>query len=152
MKLAALGFLALVLGCKTPGSPNPAESSPTAPKLILQVIEEQKQAWNRGDIEGYMQGYAKRPTTSFASGDNMTTGWQETLDRYRIGYDTKEKMGQLEFRELKVEMVSEDAAMVTGRWELQREKDRPHGLFTLLFRKLPEGWRIVHDHTSAAKS
>lgn len=146
MKLAGAALAVLTLsfaGCAL---------APRAEESILSVIREQEQAWNCGDIEGYMLGYANRPSTSFASGDKLTRGWQETLDRYRQGYDTQEKMGTLEFADLRVELIASDAAIVTGKWALARKQDRPHGLFTLLFRKLNEGWRIVHDHTSAAKS
>lgn len=146
MKAALFVLFALLPACKIHDNRRQALASTE----ILSVIQNQEQAWNRGDIAGYMEGYAKSPETSFASGAKMTRGWQETLDRYQKGYDSREKMGQLEFSDLKVEMISADSAIVTGGWALQREKDRPHGLFTLIFRHLPEGWRIVHDHTSAA--
>ncbi|HEY0322750.1 MAG TPA: nuclear transport factor 2 family protein [Pyrinomonadaceae bacterium] len=117
---------------------------------IRAVMDAQVAAWNRGDIEGFMRGYAQSPDTIFVSGDTVTRGWQTVLDRYKKGYDSREKMGQLTFSELEIMPVGKDAAVVLGRWQLQRAGDTPHGRFTLIFRRTRAGWRIVHDHTSSA--
>lgn len=117
---------------------------------INKVLKAQAQAWNRGDIDGYMQGYARDETTQFVSGDTLTRGWETVRDRYKAKYDSREKMGTLAFSDVKVTELAPDSAMAVGRWRLRRNNDKPHGRFTLLFRKLPEGWRIVHDHTSSA--
>ncbi len=98
-----------------------------------------------------MNGYARGDATEFLGGDTITRGWQTVRDRYAKKYDSREKMGTLTFSEIEVQTISADAALVIGRWALQRNEDEPHGRFTLIFRKLPEGWRIVHDHTSAAE-
>ncbi len=115
---------------------------------IRAVMDAQAAAWNRGDIDGFMDGYWKSNETLFLSGDSVTRGWQTVLDRYKRNYDSREKMGSLAFTELEVRPVSEEMAIVIGRWQLTREKDTPQGRFTLIFRRLPEGWRITHDHTS----
>ena len=115
---------------------------------IRKVMDEQTAAWNRGDIEGFMQGYWNSPQMTFVSGDNVSRGWQAALDRYKKNYDTKEKMGVLTFSDLEINVLSKDAAVVLGNWALQREKDNPKGKFTLIFRKFNDGWRVVHDHTS----
>jgi ketosteroid isomerase-like protein len=86
------------------------------------VIESQRDAWNRGDIEGYMDGYARSPDTVFVSGDNVTRGWQTVLDHYKKAYDSREKMGVLTFSDLEITPLSKDAAVVVGRWHLQRER------------------------------
>ena len=117
---------------------------------INKVLKAQAQAWNRGDIDGYMQGYARAASTQFVSGDTTTRGWETVRDRYKAKYDSREKMGALSFSDIKVTELSADSAMAVGRWRLKRKADQPHGRFTLLLRKLPEGWRIVHDHTSSA--
>ena len=116
---------------------------------IRAVLDAQRDAWNRGDIEGYMQGYAHSEDTVFVSGDNLTRGWQTVLERYKRTYNSREKMGTLTFAELETTLLSKDAAIVTGRWHLQRANDAPHGRFTLVFRKTKQGWKIIHDHTSS---
>lgn len=137
--LAAL-LLASAASAKASGS--------NAEAQIRSVLDAQVSAWNRGDVDGYMNGYARGDATEFVSGDTLTRGWQTVRDRYAKKYDSREKMGILAFSELLVRPLSDDAAFVTGRWQLAREGDQPHGRFTLLLRRLPEGWRIVHDHTS----
>jgi ketosteroid isomerase-like protein len=117
---------------------------------IRAVLDAQREAWNRGDIEGYMDGYDRSPDTEFVGGDTITRGWQTVLERYQKKYDSREKMGTLTFSDIEINVLSKDAASVLGRWSLQRASDRPHGTFTLIFRKTKQGWRIVHDHSSSA--
>src|SRR5262249_48197761 len=125
---------------------SPAES---AEEAVRRVLEDQVAAWNQGDLEGFMAGYWQSPELSFFSGKERTRGWQATLDRYRKRYQAGgQEMGTLRFEEVQVRVLGPDAVLATGRWQLERKKDKPGGLFTLLFRRLPEGWRIVHDHTS----
>ncbi len=129
-----------------------AQSKPksTSESTIRTVLDAQAAAWNRGDIESYMDGYDHSPNTEFVGGDSIARGWQEVLDRYKKKYDTREKMGTLTFSDLEINILSKDAALVLGRWRLKRANDEPHGTFTLLFRKKKAGWRIVHDHSSSA--
>jgi beta-aspartyl-peptidase (threonine type) len=115
---------------------------------IRAVLSAQVAAWNRGDIDGFMLGYERSGATEFVAGDKLTRGWQIVRDRYKKKYDSREKMGTLRFSELKITPLSGDAALVIGRWGLIRKSDKPHGRFTLLFRRTAQGWRIVHDHTS----
>jgi uncharacterized protein (TIGR02246 family) len=119
---------------------------------IEAVLTAQQDAWNRGDIDEFMNGYAQSASTVFISEDEVTRGWETVRDRYRAKYSDRAKMGTLSFSEIEVTMVSPDTAIVLGRWRLKRANDEPHGRFTLIFKRLPEGWRIVHDHTSAAPS
>jgi len=115
---------------------------------VRAVLDAQVAAWNRGDVEGYMDGYWRSDETVFVSGDSLTRGWQTVLARYKKNYDSREKMGTLTFSDLEITPIGSDAAIAIGRWHLQRVKDEPHGRFTLIFRKTRQGWRIVHDHTS----
>jgi len=117
---------------------------------IRAVLDAQAAAWNRGDIDGYMDGYDRSPNTEFVGGDSITRGWQQVLDQYKRRYDSREKMGTLTFSDLEITVISKDAALVLGRWRLKRASDEPHGTFTLLFRETKAGWRIVHDHSSVA--
>ena len=121
-----------------------------AANAIKAVLDAQAAAWNRGELEGYMDGYDRSSNTEFVGGDTITHGWQTVLDRYRRNYNSREKMGVLTFSELEISILSKDAALVLGRWHLKRANDEPHGTFTLLFRKTKTGWRIVHDHSSSA--
>ena len=115
---------------------------------IRKVMDDQAAAWNRGDIDGFMAGYWKSEKLTFISGTDVTRGWQQTLDRYKKGYDTRARMGTLTFSDLEFVVVDKNTAVVLGNWALARDKDNPKGKFTLTFRKLKEGWRIVMDHTS----
>ena len=117
---------------------------------IRQVLEAQQHAWNRGDIDGFMEGYARARSTTFVSEDSVTRGWDTVRARYRNKYSSAAKMGRLTFSEVQVTRLSNETALAVGRWHLQRADDQPRGRFTLIFRRLPQGWRIVHDHTSAA--
>jgi ketosteroid isomerase-like protein len=113
------------------------------------VLDAQVAAWNRGDIAGFMEGYWKSEKTVFISGGSKTKGWQTVLDRYKRGYATREAMGMLAFTDLEYNALDAKNVIVTGRWELKDVKDNPKGRFTLIFRKVKEGWRVVHDHTSS---
>jgi beta-aspartyl-peptidase (threonine type) len=117
---------------------------------VKKVLDDQTVAWNKGDLEGFMAGYWKSEKLSFFSGDKKTAGWQATLDRYRKRYQADGKeMGKLSFDELSIELLGDDHALVRGRFRLQLKSEAPTGIFTLVLRRLPEGWRIVHDHTSS---
>jgi len=139
-------LLALSLGALVAFAPAvPAESPVVA---IRSVLNAQVAAWNRGDIDSFMAGYDRSPATTFVSGDKVTHGWKTVRDHYAAKYNSREKMGTLTFAGLTITPLCADAAIVLGSWSLQRKSDRPHGKFTLLFRKLPQGWRVVLDHTS----
>ena len=117
---------------------------------IRALFAKQVDAWNRGDLEGFMAGYWKSPELSFISGTTETRGWEPTLERYRKKYQGEGKeMGKLDFFDLRVEMLGPEAAFVRGHWHLKMKNGQePGGLFTLVLRKFADGWRIVHDHTS----
>ena len=134
----------------TPAISAPAQTE-TAIAQIRSVLQAQQDAWNRGNIDGFMNGYARSPSTVFVSEDTIRRGWQTVRDRYKKKYSSRAKMGTLKFSDLEITPLSSDWAAATGRWKLKRANDQPHGRFTLILKHLPEGWRIVHDHTSAAK-
>jgi beta-aspartyl-peptidase (threonine type) len=128
-----------------------AWGSPTAPtEEIRQVIVKQQDAWNRGDLEAFMAGYWNSAELTFFSGARESKGWQAALDRYKKSYQSAgHKMGKLEFSDLRVEMLAPEAAFVRGEFHLtMSDGETPHGLFTLIFRKFPEGWKIVHDQSA----
>ena len=146
--------VALILFASTLSSisaaPTAQEDRANASAQIRSVLRAQQDAWNHGDIDEFMKGYARSRSTAFVSEDTVRRGWDAVRDRYRKKYSDRAKMGLLTFSDLEITPLGSDAAVVLGRWKLKRANDEPHGRFTLLFRRLPEGWRIIHDHTSAA--
>jgi beta-aspartyl-peptidase (threonine type) len=138
-------LLALVLVASTAVAADADKDSTT----IRKVLDDQVVAWNKGDLKAFMQGYWNSPKLSFFSGKNATHGWKETYERYQKKYQAEGKeMGKLAFSDLEIELLGGDAALVRGRWSVEMSKEKHAGLFTLLFKKQPEGWKIVHDHTS----
>ena len=149
--LAALLLVAILpLSLSAQGSAGPNKRHDRIVSAVRAVLDAQRDAWNRGDLEGYMDGYDRSPATEFVGGDTITRGWQTVLERYQRKYDSREKMGVLAFSEIEITVLSKDAALVLGRWRLKRASDEPHGTFSLLFRRKQAGWRIVHDHSSSA--
>jgi uncharacterized protein (TIGR02246 family) len=147
-------FLAPLLMPAVPRSPQKIGDAPRSGEPAVEaVLRTQQDAWNRHDLDAFMAGYWNSPDLTFFSGANQRNGWQATLDRYRGAYASPgHEMGKLEFSALRIEMLGSDAAFVRGSWHLTMPDGKtPHGLFTLVFRKFPEGWRIVHDHTSVAE-
>jgi ketosteroid isomerase-like protein len=147
---ALVAAAAVVFGYQGRGRAPRTQKEDREASAVRAVLEAQAAAWNRGDVAGYMEGYAKEETTTFVSGDTVTRGWQTVLERYKARYDTREKMGTLAFTELELKPLSEFYFMASGRWQLTRAADTPHGRFTLILRRTNAGWRIVHDHTSSA--
>jgi beta-aspartyl-peptidase (threonine type) len=127
---------------------------PDAAGDVRAVWMAQVQAWNHGDLDGFMTGYWKSPDLVFFSNGTETRGWQATLDRYRMRYQAEGKqMGALDFPQLEILTLGADAALARGRWRLTLpDGTESSGMTSVIFRKLPEGWRIVHDHSSADSS
>ena len=120
---------------------------------VEQVLRSQQDAWNRHDLEAFMTGYWNSPQLTFFSRGTEIHGWQAALDRYRANYSGPgHEMGKLDFSDLRIEMLGPDAAFVRGAFHLTMSDGKtPHGIFTLVFRRFPDGWKIVHDHSSAAE-
>ena len=116
---------------------------------IERLLLDQQEAWNRGDVDAFMQGYAQTDSLRFASSGGEIRGWTATLEYYRRAYPDKDAMGILTFDIRDIRLLSGRSAVVFGAYHLQRKEDRPTGLFTLVLERGAEGWRIVHDHTSA---
>ncbi len=119
----------------------------TQEKDILNVLQTQQQAWNNGDLETFMKGYWKSDSLMFIGSGGVTYGWQNTLDNYKKTYPSKGKMGTLEFSDIQVKMLGEEYASVFGKWKLIRENDAPNGIYTLVFQKFRDGWKIISDHS-----
>ena len=119
---------------------------------IMAVMDASQAGWNSGNLETYMQCYVESDSMRFAGNGSVTYGWHQVLDRYRAKYTDKAAMGTLTFSDIDITVLSDDAALVFGRWRLDKEEEHPSGLYTLLFRKTPAGWKIVHDHSSSART
>ncbi len=117
-------------------------------EAIRAMLAAQVAAWNRGDLEAFMASYWRSPELRFASGSTPVQGWAQALRRYRSGYPDRSDMGALTLSDLRIEVLSPDAATVFGRWRLARVSETPTGLFTLVLRKMDGQWLIVHDHTT----
>jgi len=117
---------------------------------IKHMLVSQVEAWNHGNLQGYMNGYWHSDEVTFFSGTSVTKGWEATLQRYQKRYQGQgNEMGHLNFQELNIDLLSRRAAVVIGRWQLtMSDGKKPGGLFTLVVKRMPGGWRIVHDHTS----
>jgi ketosteroid isomerase-like protein len=150
--LAASLLLALACAHRevTPPASGPAQADRSA---ILQVLRDQQDAWNRGDLDAFLRGYDPSPDLVFTSGGNVRRGFAETraryFSRYGAGRGERDVMGQLAFEVLDVRALGDDGAVVLGRWRLTGTPEAGGGVFSLAFLRTGAGWRIVHDHTSS---
>lgn len=144
-----------VAGCASapPVAPSPAPDAAAIEAGVRATLGAQVEAWNAGSVRGFMDGYARADTLTFLSGGTVRKGWEEALYGYVRGYPDAEAMGQLAFSDLSVTPLAVDRALAWGRWRLQRTGDEPGegpgGLFSLVLAATPDGWRVVHDHTSS---
>jgi ketosteroid isomerase-like protein len=145
------GGLALLLGFfgKDCSLGMPSEEREADRKAIKAVLLAQQAAWNRGDVDAFLVGYWNSNELTFSGSNGVARGWDSVLARYKKNYPDRAAMGQLDFSDLEFRFLGPDATMVLGRWHLKREKDDVGGVFTLVWQRFPDGWKIVHDHTSA---
>ena len=148
--------LALILACTLVAFAQQSTEAPASDAqevaAVKAVLNAQMEAWNRGDLEGYMAaGYWKSPELTFIGGANEIRGYDAALERYRKAYQAPGKeMGQLDFPEMRIVMLGPDAALATGKFHLKMKNGKePSGRYTVILKKFPEGWRIIHDHSCA---
>ncbi len=125
-------------------------SESTEVKTIRALLDRQVDDWNQGNLTGFLNAYWRSPKVVFQSGDVRFDGWDQVQERYlkRYGKDSK-TMGKLRFESLEIELLGINDAFARGRFQLETSNGKnPTGLFTLILHKFPEGWKIVHDHTS----
>lgn len=139
--MLAKGIAALLLLLALPVAAVPSDD-------IARLLQQQEDAWNQGNLDAYMQGYWQSDNMRFVSNDHVRYGWQTTLDAYKKHYPDKAALGTLTFNIAEIKMLSNYAALVVGRWQLEREKDKPNGVFTLLVERIDDRWVITHDHSS----
>ena len=148
--LAISGYLYLAARPAPRGRETPAQAGEPSNE-IRAVLTSQQQAWNRGDIPVFLEGYWNSPELTFAGSDGIVRGYQGLLARYQKSYPDRAHMGELEFSELEIRPLGADSALVLGHWHLKRTVGDAGGVFSLVFHRFPVGWRIIHDHTSAQK-
>ena len=142
MKKIILTALILVLM-----SPLAAVQKSAIEKELVRIHNLQMDAWNEGDIEGFMAHYWKSKNMTYQSGDTRVQGWNALLERYKNIYP-KGNMGKLEFSDLVIHVLSDDSAYVLGRWKLKAKTWTREGVFTTILKKMEDGWKIIHDHSS----
>jgi L-asparaginase / beta-aspartyl-peptidase len=130
----------------------PADERKADREAIHAVLSAQQAAWNRGDVDAFLVGYWRSPELTFSGSSGVARGWEGVLARYKKSYPDKQTMGQLDFSELEFRFLGPDAALVLGRWHLKREKEEDvGGVFTLVWERFTDGWKIIHDHTSTVR-
>jgi len=151
--LWGLAATALALGVFTfvprPVYAKPAEEGRADRDAIFAVLIAQQTAWNRGDVGAFLVGYWHSPELTFSGSSGVSRGWDAVMARYKKNYPDRAAMGQLEFSELEYRFLGPDAALVLGHWQLKRESGDIGGVFSLVWQRFPDGWKIIHDHTSA---
>jgi ketosteroid isomerase-like protein len=152
MALAGAILLCVTGVSKIPALAKEAAIRNTDKENISNVLTAQQAAWNRGDVGTFLEGYWHSPELTFSGSNGITRGWEGVLERYKRNYPDRAVMGQLDFSDLEFRFLGADAALVLGRWHLKREKDELGGVFSLVWQRFPEGWRIIHDHTSQTPS
>ena len=145
----AFATLLFLLFLQSPVFANPPQAPKSDREAITAVLNAQESAWNRGDLDAFLVGYWHSPDLTFSGSNGVARGWDGVLARYKKNYPDKAAMGQLDFSELEFRFLGPDAALVLGRWHLRRENDDLGGVFSLVWQRFPEGWKIIHDHTSA---
>lgn len=117
-------------------------------EAISAILTEQQAAWNHGDVDAFLLGYWHSPELTFSGSNGVSRGWDGVLARYKKNYPDRAAMGQLDFSELEFRFLGPDTALVLGKWHLKRETDDIGGVFSLVWQRFPDGWKIIHDHTS----
>src|SRR5216683_3023005 len=145
----AMLFIPLILGLHSSTLGQAKNERQSERGMITKILDAQQKAWNQGDVDAFLQGYWHSPELTFSGSSGVARGWDAVLARYKKNYPDRAAMGQLSFSDLEFRFLGPDAALVLGKWHLQREKDELGGVFTLVWQRFPEGWKIIHDHTSA---
>jgi len=149
--LVFVGVTAVLLVGLTASSGVPASNADSREAdraKITAVLTAQQSAWNRGDVDSFIVGYWESPELTFSGSNGIARGFSGVRQRYKKNYPDRAAMGELAFSELQFRFLGPDAALVLGHWHLQREKGDIGGVFSLVWQRFPEGWKIIHDHTS----
>jgi ketosteroid isomerase-like protein len=147
---AALVLL-FAIGLRTGRQTKATESREKDKSAITAVLNAQQAAWNRADVDSFLVGYWHSPELTFSGSSGVSRGWDGVMARYKKNYPDQAAMGHLDFSDLEYRFLGPEAALVLGRWHLKRDKGDIGGVFSLVWQRFPEGWKIIHDHTSAVE-
>ncbi|MGA2095340.1 MAG: nuclear transport factor 2 family protein [Candidatus Acidiferrum sp.] len=151
-RLASAGaalILLFALGVHAGKQTKAAEQRDRDRTAITRVLNAQQAAWNLGDVNAFLEGYWHSPDLTFSGSSGVARGWDGVLARYKKNYPDRAAMGHLDFSELEFHWLGPDAALVLGHWHLKRDNGDIGGVFSLVWQRFPDGWKIIHDHTSA---
>ena len=143
-----VGWLALWVGGRGTAAQDKASTTPSVEREITEILETQRDAWNRGDLDAFLVPYWKSDQLTFSSGGEIRRGFKATRERYLKTYPDRQAMGLLEFSDLEVTELGTQSAMVLGNWKLTRDAGPLGGNFTLVVQRFAGEWKIIHDHTS----
>ena len=142
-------LMALVSGAaRTPNLSAASDEREGDRAAITKILATQQSNWNQGNVDAFLEGYWRSPDLTFSGSGGIARGWDGVLARYKKNYPDRAAMGQLDFSGLEFHFLGNDAALVLGHWHLGRAHGDIGGVFSLVWQRFPEGWRIIHDHTS----
>ena len=145
----SVGILLALFAVAVPKLTAASEEHAGGRAAITRILEAQQNNWNQGNVDAFLEGYWHSPDLTFSGSSGIARGWDGVLARYKKNYPDRAAMGQLDFSNLEFRFLGNDAALVLGHWHLARAQGDVGGVFSLVWQRFPEGWRIVHDHTSA---
>ena len=146
--LAVLASSGLLFATDSSWSQQKESTAKSDHTAIENVLAAQQKAWNDGNVDAFLEGYWPSDELTFSGSSGVARGFNAVRERYKKSYPDRQAMGKLDFSELEIHMLGADAALVLGHWHLAREKGDVGGVFSLVFQRFPEGWKIIHDHTS----
>jgi ketosteroid isomerase-like protein len=149
--LVVIFMTLLAVAARVPKLSAASEERESDRATIKKILEAQQNNWNRGNVNDFLEGYWRSPDLTFSGSGGIARGWDGVLARYKKNYPDRASMGQLDFSGLEFHFLGNDAALVLGHWHLARERGDIGGVFSLVWQRFPEGWRIIHDHTSTVE-
>jgi ketosteroid isomerase-like protein len=144
-------ILLFAIGVRTGRQTKAADAREVDKAAIAAVLNAQQAAWNRGDVDAFLVGYWHSPELTFSGSNGVSRGWDGVMARYKKNYPDQAAMGHLDFSELEYRFLGPEAALVLGSWHLKRDKGDIGGVFSLVWQRFPDGWKIIHDHTSSVE-
>ncbi|HEX9630928.1 MAG TPA: nuclear transport factor 2 family protein [Gemmatimonadales bacterium] len=142
---SAILLIAGALGCAPAAAPPPDDPTPELERLMRRSAE----SWNAGDLDGFLITYARDSATTFVTSRGPVYGFEAIRGRYAARFEPGAERDSLTFTEFTVRMLGGNYVLSTARYVLARgDSVTATGPFTVIWERRPEGWRMIHDHTS----